>query len=190
MFHVSDILTINVTRIVIYKDLKLNSADGQGIISPDMAVQWAEDMHLSYVPCSFVVRTAFVKGNLVTFDFKEYDFIMVDTAGHSHQNEVQKETMKNFVHSVDGLAEKEVFLVLSATTKYRDLLSIVDAYSMMTDYKLIFTKLDETSSYGNLLNIKLYADADLSYVTNGQNVPDAIEVFDTQKIVKQLLGGK
>lgn len=56
----------------IYKDLKLNSADGQGLISPEMAVNWAEDMHLNYVPCSFVVRTAFVKGNLVTFDFKEY----------------------------------------------------------------------------------------------------------------------
>lgn len=54
----------------------------------------------------------------------------------------------------------------------------------------IFTKLDETSSYGNLLNIKLYSDAGISYVTNGQNVPDDIEVFDTQKIVKQLLGGR
>lgn len=56
----------------IYKDLKLNSCDGQGIISPEMAQNWAEDMHLNYVPCSFVVRTAFIKGNLVTFDFKEY----------------------------------------------------------------------------------------------------------------------
>lgn len=56
----------------IYKDIKLNSADGQGLISPDMAKLWAEDMHLNYIPCSFVVRTAFVKGNLVPFDFKAY----------------------------------------------------------------------------------------------------------------------
>lgn len=63
-------------------------------------------------------------------------------------------------------------------------------YKDIDDYKLIFTKLDETSSYGNLLNIKLYSDAGISYVTNGQNVPDDIEVFDTQKIVKQLLGGR
>ena len=70
-------------------------------------------------------------------------------------------------------------------------MDIVDIYNeIFPSYKLIFTKLDETSSYGNLLNIKLYADADLSYVTIGQNVPDDIEVFDTQKIVKQLLGGK
>ena len=63
-------------------------------------------------------------------------------------------------------------------------------YHEISDFKLIFTKLDETSCYGNILNIKLYSDADLSYVTTGQNVPDDLEVFDTQKIVKQLLGGK
>lgn len=56
----------------IYKDIKLNSADGQGLISPEMAKKWAEDMYLNYTPCSFVVRTAFVKGNLVPFDFKAY----------------------------------------------------------------------------------------------------------------------
>ena len=80
-------------------------------------------------------------------DFKDYDFILVDTAGHSHQNEVQREAMGTFIHSVDGKVEHEVFLVLSATTKYRDLLSIADTYSAMTDYKLIFTKLDEKNDW-------------------------------------------
>ena len=70
-----------------------------------------------------------------------------------------------------------------------NLLDIVDTYHTISEFKLIFTKLDETSTYGNLLNIKLYSDAELSYTTNGQNVPDDIELFDTQKIVKQLLGG-
>ncbi len=123
-------------------------------------------------------------------DFRDYDYILVDTAGHSHQNEAQKESMSSFIHSVDGMAEKEVFLVLSATTKYRDLLHIADAYSAMTDYKLIFTKLDETTTLGNLLNLKLHTGASLSYVTYGQNVPDDIEVFNPQKTVKQLLGGR
>lgn len=123
-------------------------------------------------------------------DFKDYDFILVDTAGHSHQNTVQREAMGNFIHSVDGKVEHEVFLVLSATTKYRDLLSIADTYSAMTDYKLIFTKLDETTTLGNLLNLRLYTNASLSYVTCGQNVPDDIEIFNPQKTVKQLLGGK
>ncbi len=123
-------------------------------------------------------------------DFRDYDYILVDTAGHSHQNSAQKESMNKFIHSVDGKADKEVYLVLSATTKYRDLISIADAYREMTDYKLIFTKLDETTTLGNLLNLRLYTGAELSYVTYGQNVPDDIEEFNPQRTVKKLLGGK
>ncbi len=123
-------------------------------------------------------------------DFRNFDYVFVDTAGHSHQNEEQKNVMGSFIHSVDGVVEKEVYLVVSATTKYRDLQSIADAYSGITDYKLIFTKLDETTALGNLLNLKLYTNADLSYVTCGQNVPDDIEDFNAQRTVKNLLGGK
>lgn len=122
--------------------------------------------------------------------YQDYDLIFVDTAGFSHKNEQQRNDTKRLLNGVTVECQKEVYLVLSATTKYNDLMDIVDIYNEIASYKLIFTKLDETSSYGNLLNIKLYADADLSYVTIGQNVPDDIEVFDTQKIVKQLLGGR
>ena len=122
--------------------------------------------------------------------YADYDLIFVDTAGFSHKNEQQRNDTKRLLEGIKVECSKEVYLVLSATTKYNDLMDIVDVYKEISSYKLIFTKLDETSSYGNLLNIKLYADADLSYVTIGQNVPDDIEVFDTQKIVRQLLGGK
>lgn len=122
--------------------------------------------------------------------FAGYDYIFIDTSGHSYQNEEQKQNMSQIVHSVDGKAEKEVYLVLSATTKYRDLLRIVDTYSEIVEYKLIFTKLDETSSLGNLLNLKLYTGTSLSYITCGQNVPDDFRVFSPQDAVKQLLGGK
>ena len=119
----------------------------------------------------------------------DYDLVFVDTAGFSHRNEGQREDMKRLMDGLDEQYEKEVYLVVSATIKYRDLLEIADIYKEIADYKLIFTKLDETTTYGNILNIKLYSGADLSYMTAGQNVPDDIEQFDTQKIVKQLLGG-
>ena len=123
-------------------------------------------------------------------DFKDYDYILVDTAGHSHHNEAQKSSMKQFLHCVDEGVEKEVYLVVSATTKYRDLISIADAYTEITDYKLIFTKLDETTTLGNLFNLRLHTRAQMSYVTCGQNVPDDIEQFSPQNTVKQLLGGR
>lgn len=122
--------------------------------------------------------------------FKNYDYIFVDTAGHAPQNENQKEDIAEFVKMAGKTAETEVFLVMSATTKYRDLMAIVDSYAKIADYKLIFTKLDETGTLGNLLNIKLYSRAPMSYVTYGQNVPDDIGFFNVQSAVKQLLGGK
>ena len=123
-------------------------------------------------------------------DFQDYDYIMVDTAGHAHQNAEQKESIKGLIHAADELADSEVFLVLSATTKYNDLKKIVDAYREMADYKLIFTKLDETEELGNLFNIRLYTGAEICYVTYGQNVPDDLESFNPQKTVKLLLGGR
>ena len=123
-------------------------------------------------------------------DYKDYDYILVDTAGHSQHNEEQKVSMAHFLNSVDDSVEKDTYLVVSATTKYRDLIAIADAYSEFTDYKLIFTKLDETMTLGNLFNLCMYTGASMSYVTCGQNVPDDIEVFSPQSTVKQLLGGK
>lgn len=120
----------------------------------------------------------------------EYDLVLVDTAGFSHRNQEQREEIKKLVDNVDEAYEKEVYLVLSATTKYRDLVEIADIYKENFEFRMIFTKLDETSCYGNIFNMKMYTGADLSYSTYGQNVPDDIEVFDTQKMVKLLLGGK
>lgn len=128
--------------------------------------------------------------NQAITNVEDYDLVLVDTAGFSHKSESQRQDIKELIDSVDETYDKSVYLVLSATTKYRDLLDIIDIYKEIADFKIIFTKLDETSTYGNLLNVKLYSNAELSYITNGQNVPDDIEIFDTQKIVKNLLGGK
>ena len=123
-------------------------------------------------------------------DYWDCDYIFIDTAGRSHQNADQLEKMKEMVAGLKRPENYQVFLVLSATTKYRDLQRIADCYGEIADFELIFTKLDETEAVGDLLNMKLYTDAPIAYVTCGQNVPDDMEVFNPQKTVKQILGGK
>ena len=123
-------------------------------------------------------------------DYWDCDYIFIDTAGRSHQNTDQLEKMKEMVAALKRPESYQVFLVLSATTKYRDLQKIADCYGKIADFELIFTKLDETEAVGNLLNMKLYTGAPVAYVTCGQNVPDDMEVFNPQKTVKQILGGK
>ena len=123
-------------------------------------------------------------------DYWECDYIFIDTAGRSHQNAEQLEKMKEMVAGLKRPEKYQVFLVLSATTKYRDLQKIADCYGKIANYELIFTKLDETEAVGNLLNMKLYTNTPIAYVTCGQNVPDDMEMFNPQKTVKQILGGK
>lgn len=123
--------------------------------------------------------------------FEGYDLILVDTAGRSHKNDEQCNEMFHLIEDcvISEQLVKEVYLVLSAATKYKDLLKINQVYSHIKKYSIIFTKLDETTCLGNILNMKLATGVPLSYVTSGQAVPDDISIIDAQKIARSLLGG-
>ncbi len=121
-------------------------------------------------------------------EFKDYDIVLIDTAGRSHRNKEQRDDIEKLLLSVPE-EQREIYLVLSATTKYKDLVKITETYSAIAKYSLIFTKLDETGGIGNIFNIKMLTDAPLSYTTFGQSVPDDISKINPQAIAKQLLGG-
>ena len=117
--------------------------------------------------------------------YKDNDIILNDTAGRSHRNKTQFDELKMLV---DASLADEVFLVLSTTTGMRNCREILANYNFLKDYKLIFTKLDETPSLGIILNARRLTNKSLSYVTVGQSVPDDIEVANIDKITKKLLG--
>lgn len=125
-------------------------------------------------------------------EYKEYDLILVDTAGRSHKSDEQMIELGSLIERVEAYSDRfdyEVYLTLSVTTKYKDLVDITERYKDIKGWSIIFTKLDETCALGNILNIKLFTDASLSYTTSGQNVPNDIEVINKQRLAKQLLGG-
>ncbi len=122
-------------------------------------------------------------------EFSDFDVVFVDTAGRSHRNKEQRDDIEQLMNLIPD-EDREVYLVLSATTKYMDLIKITEAYAEIVNYNLIFTKLDETSTIGNLFNIRMLTQAPLSYATFGQNVPDDISRIDAQSIAKQLLRGQ
>ena len=125
-------------------------------------------------------------------EYKDYDLILVDTAGRSHKAEGQMDELMELIERTRQKSDEfdvDIYLTLSVTTKSKDLVSIVERYQDIKDWSVIFTKLDETCSLGNILNIRMITDAPLSYTTLGQNVPNDIEVIDKQALAKQLLGG-
>ena len=118
--------------------------------------------------------------------FAGNDFVFVDTAGRSHKNDEHLDELETMLGT---FPHKKVYLVLSATTKFTDLISIVKRYTKLCDeYSIIVTKTDETASAGTILNLKYYTGKPLSYVSFGQNVPDDIEIINGSKYAKILLG--
>lgn len=113
------------------------------------------------------------------------ELILVDTAGRNSKNSLQVSELSTFM---GGLASPETFLVLSATTKTKDLRRIMDDFRKVQFNRLIFTKLDETESFGALLNTGQSAATPITYVTTGQNVPDDIEAANAEKLARLILG--
>lgn len=112
---------------------------------------------------------------------QDKQLILIDTAGRSPHNSDQLEELEKFLQ-IDDTIEKH--LVLSATTKYKDALDIVKNFSACSPDKVIFTKLDEARNIGTIVNLLYQIPIPLSYVTNGQNVPDDIELVDPQKLTQ------
>lgn len=106
--------------------------------------------------------------------YSDMDCILIDTAGRSHKSEELERDLKNLLINVK---DPELFLVISLTTGYKDIKSIVEAYTFLDDYKLILTKLDEASSLANILNVKMLTNKQLSYFTIGQSVPDDLSLI-------------
>lgn len=115
---------------------------------------------------------------------RDKKLILIDTAGRSQNNEHQMQELKDFL-AEEAAIEKH--LVMSATTKERDAEKILEAFSACRPDRLLFTKTDETDSVGVIVNLLFERRLALSYLTNGQSVPDDIEPARPEILAKLLL---
>ncbi|MBU3098636.1 MULTISPECIES: flagellar biosynthesis protein FlhF [Clostridium] len=115
----------------------------------------------------------------------ECEVVLIDTTGRSSKNKMQIAELRTFVEKADT---KNIHLVLSSTTKNRDMKYIIEGYRILNYNSIIVTKLDETATYGSILNILETAKIPLSFVSIGQNVPDDIKELSADSIVSLILG--
>jgi flagellar biosynthesis protein FlhF len=116
---------------------------------------------------------------------KDCDVILIDTTGRSSKNTMQISELRAFVEKANT---KNIHLVISSTTKNRDVEAIVEGYKVLNYNNVIITKLDETSTYGSVLNILEAARKPLSFITTGQNVPDDIKSISASEVSNLILG--
>lgn len=117
-------------------------------------------------------------------DYYDKELILVDTAGRNHNS---KDKIIELTEMLAHVSNPEIFLVLSSTTNYNAIVKIIEKYSEINDFKLIFTKLDESENIGVVLSTKYNFDNELSYVTTGQSVPEDIQLVNIEEVVKTLL---
>jgi len=115
------------------------------------------------------------------------DVILVDTSGRSHRNEMKISEIKSYADQVSFDSER--ILCVSATTKKSDLHSIFNAFDVMDCNSVLITKTDETSFIGNVVDVADKYNKPISYIANGQEVPNDLLVADAEKIVQMMLQG-
>jgi len=119
--------------------------------------------------------------NEIILEFEDYEYILLDTMGRSQYDTAQIDDLKSFL-TINPLIN--VALVLSMSSNHSELGDTFNRYSKLSPDYLIFTKLDETRYFGSLASLPILKKVPILLMTNGQNVPEDMEIPDGKKIAK------
>ncbi len=162
------------------KKVAFITADTYRIAAVDQLKTYSEILG---IPLTVIYESSDVKEAI--YKYSDKDIILIDTAGRSHKD---KEIVTDTQELINNIENPNIFLVISMVTRYEDIKNILSAYDFIDNYNLIFTKLDEASSFSNIVNAKVYSKRALSYLTTGQSVPDDIEIAEKDKIIDYIIG--
>jgi flagellar biosynthesis protein FlhF len=162
------------------KKVGLITADTYRIAAVEQLKTYAEILNL---PVSVVYSPSEINESIRKYH--DMDLILVDTAGRSHKNRPQFDELKTLLKSA---VPDEIYLVLSGNMSRIACKEILQHYSFIEKYKLLFTKLDEAMVPGIIINTRLWTGKPISYTTAGQSVPDDIDVADPKALASGILG--
>jgi flagellar biosynthesis protein FlhF len=166
---------------------KMQQGKKVGIISADSFRMGAnEQLELFGRTANIPVRPVFSPTDVIQAqrEFADRDLILVDTAGRSHTH---LEMWRELQSLLRCLHPDEVHLVLSGPTRMRELRHQYGLYRDLGATSLIFTKLDECITLGCLYNLARRAEAPLSYLCNGQIIPDHILLAKPDSLASTIL---
>jgi flagellar biosynthesis protein FlhF len=115
---------------------------------------------------------------------RTFDLVLMDTAGRSPRDEVRIQELRSMLAEA---SPDEVHLVLSAASSGRSLVAAAEKFAPAGVTALLVTKLDEATALGHLLTLARTCGLPVSYLTDGQNVPDDIAVADSKRLAQLIL---
>ena len=134
------------------------------------------------IPCEVVHSPKDMEQVLA--DLADYELVLIDTAGRSPNNPARMYELRNMI---DAAMPEEIHLVLSSTTRRRDLDNLVDRFAAVGFDRVILTKLDESMTFGAIFNVHAKCAKPFSYFTNGQSVPEDIETATQSQVAGMIL---
>jgi flagellar biosynthesis protein FlhF len=116
---------------------------------------------------------------------RHLDLVLMDTAGRSPRDEIKIQELRSM------LAEAEpdhVLLVMSTTAGTKSLVNTAERFGEVGTTGLLLTKIDEATSLGHLAALVRQCRLPISYLTDGQNVPDDIQLAERRRLAYLMLG--
>jgi flagellar biosynthesis protein FlhF len=117
-------------------------------------------------------------------ELRNKDLILIDTPGYSARDIDAAEDLARLLASRD---EIDTHLVLTASMKSADLSRVVDRFEVFRPRKLLFTKLDETETFGPILNEAVRTGKPISFLATGQQIPEDLEPATVERILELIL---
>ena len=114
------------------------------------------------------------------------ELIFIDTPGLAYGDLEDAESLAHFLATRGDI---DTHLVLPASMKAADLSRMVDAFEILHPGHLLFTKLDETGSYGPILGEAARTGKPLSFFTTGQRIPEDLEAASPERVLDLVLHG-
>ena len=181
--------TTTLAKIAARYSLMLNKRHKVGVITLDSYKIAAMEQLMTYarmmkLPIERVDDPKDLQGAIDRLGY--CDFILIDTAGHSQYDNQKLEMLKRYLSNEFLIS---VSLVLSASTKYEDLKDIYKSFSTVEIDSVIFSKLDESRSFGNIFFLACDIKKPISYFSIGQSVPNDLLVANNDFLVDCLLEG-
>jgi flagellar biosynthesis protein FlhF len=115
------------------------------------------------------------------------DLILIDTPGLGFTEISDSSTLARFLSTRPDI---DTQLALAASVKPADMARMVDAYQVFKPQRLVFTKLDETSSFGPIFNEAVRTGMPLSFFATGQRIPEDLEEVTPGRLTSLILSGQ
>lgn len=163
---------------------QVNGPDSVALISTDTYRIGAHEQLATYgriIGCQVKLAHNAAELNELLQRFRNRKLVLIDTAGMSQRDERLQAHLEELLR--DNTTAIRSFLVLSANAQQRVMQEAVEHFRCVPLSGLIISKLDECLSLGEILGVAIQNALSISYLTDGQRVPEDLAVADGRQLI-------